>query len=100
MQIALVMLGWFLWHVTENWARYPAFAWFRIKKRQTPRQAWEAALEVQEKLSAYEAADALKRALTEFQKAQSWFMLAVQVAALVALSNPKYLDVSSWQQLW
>lgn len=39
-------------------------------------------------------------ALVDFQKAQVFFMLAVQIAALIALHNPSYVEANSWQQLW
>ena len=38
--------------------------------------------------------------LVEFQKAQIFFTLTIQIAALVALYDVNYIGASTWQELW
>jgi hypothetical protein len=42
---------------------------------------------------------ALILALADFQQAQIFFMLSVQIAILVALHNPTYIAANSWESL-
>lgn len=64
-----------------------------------PKKAYASVKDLQRDVSPDQIA-ALVSALVEFQRAQIFFMLAVQIAALIALHNPTYMEATSWQQLW
>lgn len=99
MQIAIVLSAWGLWHITEHWARYFYFAYWRMTKKNAP-QAWPLADAAQAKLKDSEVHNALLEALADFQKAQVFFMLAVQIACMIALHDLADIQSTSWQQFW
>lgn len=99
MQIAIVLSAWGLWHITEHWARYFYFAYWRMTKKNAP-QAWSLADAAQAKLKDSEVHNALLEALADFQKAQVFFMLAVQIACMIALHDLADIQSTSWQQFW
>ncbi|KAK0948826.1 hypothetical protein LTR91_026944, partial [Friedmanniomyces endolithicus] len=59
------------------------------------RKASMLAKKAQTNLRVSDHAAALVSALDEMQKAQVFFMLAVQIAALIALQNPTYIQATS-----
>ncbi|KAK4499216.1 hypothetical protein PRZ48_009729 [Zasmidium cellare] len=96
MQVAIVAIAWFLFHIGHDWTFYATYVFARARKNtEKPR---DAARHTQEKVKEVKMFQALSRAITEFQKAQVWFMLAVQVAALIALNNQEYFEATTWQQ--
>ncbi|KAK4963604.1 hypothetical protein LTR10_001233 [Elasticomyces elasticus] len=98
MQMLIVLSAWVLFHFYENWAAWP-LTLFMIPVHGRKR-ATQLAQQAQNTVRASNHNHALVAALDEMQKAQVFFMLAVQIAALIALGNPKYIDATSWQQLW
>lgn len=80
---------------TKHWRQVWRQPW-----RQIWRRAWEDGKSFQEEAFTGERCrDVLVASLTGFQKAQVFFMLAVQVAAVIALKNLETLQASSLQQL-
>lgn len=98
MQAVIVLSTWVLYHAYQEWAKYPL--WASIVPFKGHKRASMIAVQLQRAIKASHHTDALVSALVEFQKAQVFFMLAVQIAAIIALNNPTYLEASSWQQLW
>ncbi|KAK4580047.1 hypothetical protein LTR86_000249 [Recurvomyces mirabilis] len=97
MQTFIVLSAWLLFHIYSNWSTYPIF--LALVARHGHRRASDLAQEKQAKI-AKGYSDALVSALVEFQKAQVFFMLSVQIAILVALHNPSYIEAKNWQALW
>ncbi|KAF7198623.1 hypothetical protein HII31_00362 [Pseudocercospora fuligena] len=99
MQVIIVLLFWATWHYTEHCARYIYWLFYIASGRQC-REAWTLAKRRQERRRSSDFRESLVDALHEFHKAQCFFVLAVQVACLIALKNPDYLAATSWQQFW
>ena len=97
MQTCIVLSAWLLYHVYDSWAQYPVSLF--LASRQGWVTAREKAQEWQRRLREKQR-DALVAAVVEFQKAQVFFMLAVQVACLIALKRPGSWEATSWQQFW
>ncbi|EMC97936.1 hypothetical protein BAUCODRAFT_146537 [Baudoinia panamericana UAMH 10762] len=94
MQMFIVLSAWLLFHLYQTWAGMcgapnccpqPTALPKLYGSEHVPRTSHHSA--------------ALVSALVEFQKAQVFFMLAVQCAALIAIHNPAYVQSTSWQQL-
>ncbi|TKA69406.1 hypothetical protein B0A55_07838 [Friedmanniomyces simplex] len=98
MQMGIVLSAWLLFHFYETWAAWPLT--ITLIPFHGTRKASQLAKQAQNDLRASKHAAALVSALDEMQKAQVFFMLAVQIAALIALRNPTYMQATSWQQLW
>ncbi|KAF2165540.1 hypothetical protein M409DRAFT_24393 [Zasmidium cellare ATCC 36951] len=94
MQVGIVAITWVLFHIGHDWTFYTAWVFARVKKNNE--KPLEIAKHAQEKVKDMKMFQALSRAITEFQKAQVWFMLAI--AALIALNNQEYFEASTWQQ--
>ncbi|KAK3114975.1 hypothetical protein LTR53_006154 [Teratosphaeriaceae sp. CCFEE 6253] len=93
MQMFIVLSAWILFHFYETWAAWPLTA--ILMPLHGTRKASQLAQQVQNSIRASKHTAALVAALDEFQKAQIFFMLAVQIAALIALHNPNYIQASS-----
>lgn len=101
-QISILLAGWVL--ESFNSAGTAVLVWLSLRVRRrirrTHRSSIKKAKRIQHKIRHSRQAVALKVALVEFQKTQTFFVLAVAVAALLAVNNAAYLQVSSWQQFW
>ncbi|KAK4540991.1 hypothetical protein LTR36_008360 [Oleoguttula mirabilis] len=98
MQEFIVLSAWLAYHFYQTWAAWPLAA--VLMPFHGPKRASLRADQLQRAIRASHHTAALVSALVEFQKAQVFFMLAVQIAALIALHNPSYVQATSWQQLW
>ncbi|KAK0279956.1 hypothetical protein LTR35_001005 [Friedmanniomyces endolithicus] len=98
MQMFIILSAWLLYHFYETWARWPVAV--TLIPFHGARKASMLAKKAQTDLRVSDHAAALVSALDEMQKAQVFFMLAVQIAALIALQNPTYIQATSWQQLF
>ncbi|KAK3112334.1 hypothetical protein LTR53_011515, partial [Teratosphaeriaceae sp. CCFEE 6253] len=100
LQISLLLAGWVLESI--NSAGTAVYVWgstlFRPPHEKRVRR--HRAKRIQHRVLISRQAVALKAALVEFQRTQTFFVLAVAVAALLAVNNAAYLQVSSYQQLW
>jgi len=90
MQMFIMLSAWLAFHFYQTWAQYPLTVTlmpFRGVKR-----ASDLAGRLQRQIACSHHTAALVSALVEFQKAQVFFMLAVQIAAIIALQNNKYIE--------
>ncbi|KAH0537951.1 hypothetical protein FGG08_005401 [Glutinoglossum americanum] len=98
MQIAIALAAWTLLRFFDTWTRNLIFCFmcpFGFSR------AKQKAVACQKRLRGSSPHAALKTALVEFHKAQCYFMLALQIAALVALgAGFKVLEPKSYQQLF
>ncbi|KAK5681566.1 hypothetical protein LTS10_006099 [Elasticomyces elasticus] len=99
-QVSILLAGWTIQGV--NSAGTAVFVWVALLiGRPCDRgNRWREAKRLQRRVKHSRQAVALKATLVEFQRTQTFFVLAVSVAALLAVSNPNYLQVASYQQLW
>ena len=98
MQTFIVLSAWLAYHFYSTWAVWPMTV--VLMPIHGPKRASLRADELQRAIRASNHTAALVSALVEFQKAQVFFMLAVQAASMIALHDPKYIQAASWQQLW
>ncbi|KAK3633923.1 hypothetical protein LTR56_015533 [Elasticomyces elasticus] len=99
-QLSILLAGWLIQGV--NSAGTAVFVWVAllIARPRDRGKRWREAKRIQRRVKRSRQAVALKATLVEFQRTQTFFVLAVSVAALLAVSNPNYLQVASYQQLW
>ncbi|KAK4951752.1 hypothetical protein LTR10_009671 [Elasticomyces elasticus] len=99
-QVSILLAGWLIQGV--NSVGTAVFVWVAllIGRPRDRGNHWRNAKRLQRRVKHSRQAVALKAALVEFQRTQTFFVLAVSVAALLAVSNPTYLQVASYQQLW
>ncbi|KAK3631943.1 hypothetical protein LTR56_012416 [Elasticomyces elasticus] len=99
-QLSILLAGWMVQGV--NSAGTAVFVWIAllIGRPRDRGNRWREAKRLQRRVKHSRQAVALKATLVEFQRTQTFFVLAVSVAALLAVSNPTYLQVASYQQLW
>ncbi|KAK5113368.1 hypothetical protein LTR62_003468 [Meristemomyces frigidus] len=96
MQTFIVLSAWILFHVYANWSTYPIL--LALLPFHGRRRASTVANNIQGRMNFFN--DALVAALADFQKAQVFFMLSVQIAILVALHNAAFIQANTWQALW
>lgn len=96
MQTSLVVFTWIMWHWYDSWAQF--IFWLSYVRSLGRHDAWRHAGSRQAKLRNSAGRETLVQAMKEFQKAQVFFMLTVQVAVLVALTSQDFLESSSFQQ--
>lgn len=77
MQVGIVAIAWLLFHIGHDWIFYSTYLFTRARK--DVEDPLETARHAQDTVKEVKMFQALTRALTEFQKAQVWLMLAVQV---------------------
>ncbi|KAH0558885.1 hypothetical protein GP486_004485 [Trichoglossum hirsutum] len=98
MQIAIALAAWTVLRFFDTWTRNVIFCFmcpFGFSR------AKQKAVSCQKMLRGNRQHAALKTALVEFHKAQCYFMLALQIAALVALGDGfKVLESKNYQQLY
>lgn len=109
---SLVLCFSLVWHLTEDWTEYIVGIYLlcrsfyvntyaRQQQQSVPHEnTFDIAERVQQRVKNSRFRKGLIDCLVEFQKAQCWFVMAVQTACLVALWHPAYLAATSWQQLW
>ncbi|KAK5718933.1 hypothetical protein LTR17_015524 [Elasticomyces elasticus] len=99
-QISFVLAGWMLNVFSEAGTAafvYGATLGGRRRPRAKALHCWAKRMQHYVRHSRHSAA--LNATLVEFQKTQAFFMLAVVIAALQAVHNAKYLEISTWIQL-
>ncbi|KAK3626671.1 hypothetical protein LTR22_023098 [Elasticomyces elasticus] len=99
-QLSIVLGGWALNLISE--AGTTAFVYITklVGRRQDRVKMWHRrAKSLRRKVHDSQHAAALNATLVEFQKTQAFFMLAVVIAALQAVHDAKYLDLSTWVQV-
>lgn len=110
-QSLILIACWTAQSLATSWISWAAVSWWslgdvctlRIRPQSFSRRYRElrqSAERVQLRFSYPKQSAALVSTLVEFQKTQVFFMLTVQVAALVALYNTTYFQAASWQQVW
>ncbi|TKA61967.1 hypothetical protein B0A49_09810 [Cryomyces minteri] len=99
MQTGIAIAAWVLQRLYDTWIRNIAFMFFLPMG---PRRAWTRSKNLQARVKKSRQPAALSSGMVEFQKAQCFFMLAVQSAALTALwsKGHNFFAASSYQQLW
>lgn len=110
--MTLVLLAYFLSGIFTSWIRHLYFWWITILplgplfwhfwiRPHGIDTAWNKAEAAQKRLKSSKQAAAFLAALIEFQKAQVFFTLAVQVAAFVAFSSKENsFDADSYEALF
>lgn len=94
MQSGIALAAWVMLQIFKNWTRNTTF-WFLLPFG--PRQAWQRARRLQQRIGTSRQRAALLSALVDFQKAQCFYMLAIQAAALVAIWRSG-LGAKNWQE--
>ncbi|KAK4629759.1 hypothetical protein CLAFUW4_08663 [Fulvia fulva] len=93
-QVSAVLAICLIWHCLNDWAHMTARTFYRIRKRSVDHS--KAARDFQQRLIDSRYYASFIKLLAEFQKAQVFFISAVEVAALIALHDPsKLADDSS-----
>ncbi|KAH9840418.1 hypothetical protein Tdes44962_MAKER07921 [Teratosphaeria destructans] len=101
MQMAIVLSGWLLYHWNDTWSVWPeTLVLLMFRKHYDRKKAWDTALRHQEDRRTSKHCAAIVSALAEFLNTQVFFMIAVQIAAIIAITNPTALDATSWQAVW
>lgn len=97
MQLSIILLAWLYIRTLKSWARYTVFAIFRPTGAQVARKQ---SSRVQKKLDSTSQYSALVSGLVEYQKAQAYFAITMQGAAMFALGGGgNILDAGSFQQI-
>ena len=82
----------------ETWQRLPSFCYFAI--RFGTRVGWKKTATLQAKLRSCSQHAALLTSMVELQKAQCFFMIAIQIAALIMIQrSASLIEVHSYQHL-
>jgi len=90
MQTFIIITAWLAFHFYQTWAQYPMA--LTLMPFKGVRRASDLAADLQRHVAASHHTDALVIALGEFQTAQVFFMMAVQVASIIAIRNPAYVQ--------
>ncbi|KAK5737452.1 hypothetical protein LTR17_006679 [Elasticomyces elasticus] len=99
-QLSIVLGGWALNLISEAGTTAFVYVTKLVGRRQDRAKIWHRrAKDLRRKSHDSQHAAALNATLVEFQKTQAFFMLAVVIAALQAVHNAKYLDLSTWAQV-